>query len=300
VVGGVLPVLILDALIGLLGVGAMILGLLIGALGSKMGGTRRMLYLAPAVGVAAGLGAITAYGWAWVALLATSGVITGIGIRFGWLPTLLMLPFAVTFAAPTSSGKDAAIYAVIVVIATLYGIVIARRFKARAMVEGDRRSIQDTVAIAIVFGVALGASAAIGVALGWTQPYWVPEPILILVIYVIAGRRERIREKAVGTTIGVVAAIPVAIIAPPALAITSLAILSLLVALIELKLYWLYYGFFTFALVLALSPPGHVGSEAAHRGVEILTGIGILVVGLAIIHPLSNYLSKRYPQPELA
>jgi hypothetical protein len=29
-----------------------------------------MLYLAPAVGVAAGLGAITAYHWSWVVLLA--------------------------------------------------------------------------------------------------------------------------------------------------------------------------------------------------------------------------------------
>jgi hypothetical protein len=37
-----------------------------------------------------------------------------------------------------------------------------------------------------------------------------------------------------------------------------------------------------------------------HRGSEILIGIGILVVGLAILHPLGNWLAKRYPEPELA
>jgi hypothetical protein len=66
------------------------------------------------------------------------------------------------------------------------------------------------------------------------------------------------------------------------------------------KSYSLYYAFFTFAYVLALAPPGHSGSEAAHRGSEILIGIGILVVGLAILHAAGNWLSARYPDPELA
>jgi len=51
----------MHALAGKLGSSAMVLGLLLGVLGAKIGGTRRMLYLAPAVAVAAGLGAITAY-----------------------------------------------------------------------------------------------------------------------------------------------------------------------------------------------------------------------------------------------
>ena len=57
---------------------------------------------------------------------------------------------------------------------------------------------------------------------------------------------------------------------------------------------------YTFGLVLVLSPPGQAGSEAVHRGSEILIGIGILVVGLAILHPLGTWLAKRYPEPELA
>jgi hypothetical protein len=55
----VLPVWLMHALAGKLGSSAMILGLLLGVLGGKIGGTRRMLYLTPAVAVAAGLGAIT-------------------------------------------------------------------------------------------------------------------------------------------------------------------------------------------------------------------------------------------------
>jgi hypothetical protein len=46
--------------------------------------------------------------------------------------------------------------------------------------------------------------------------------------------------------------------------------------------------------------PGKVGTEAAHRSAEILAGIGILVVALAILQPLSTWLAKRYPIPELS
>src|SRR6476620_9236724 len=66
----VLPVVLLYLLVGELCSRAVVMGLLLGVLGSKLGGTRRMLYLAPAVGVAGGLGAITAYHWSWVVLLA--------------------------------------------------------------------------------------------------------------------------------------------------------------------------------------------------------------------------------------
>jgi hypothetical protein len=260
-----------------------------------------MLYLAPAVAVAAGLGAITAYDWSWVALLAVIGVIIGAGIRFGWLAPLLMVGFAATFATATSSGKNAVEYGVIVGIATLYGIVLARRFKAPEIVEGQRVPLQAAILVAVVFGVAMGASAAIGVALGWTEPYWVPEPVLLLTLYVLMGKRERIRQKAIGTAVGVIAVTPVAIAAPPALATSIIAGAAFLLSFaVYSKAYWLYYALYTFALVLVIVPPSHAGSEAAHRGSEILSGIGILVVGLAIAHSLGNWLAERYPDPELA
>ena len=41
----------------------MVIGLLPGVIGSKIGGTRRMLYLAPAVAITRGIGAITACHW---------------------------------------------------------------------------------------------------------------------------------------------------------------------------------------------------------------------------------------------
>ena len=219
----VLPVGLMEALAGKLGAAAMIVGLLLGVLGSKIGGTRRMLYLAPAVALSAGLGAITAYDWSWVALLAVIGVIIGGGIRFGWLAPLLMVGFAATFATAAPSGRTAVEYGVIVGIGTLYGIMLARRFKAPEVVEGQRVSVKTAIIVAIVFGVALGATAAIGVALGWTEPYWVPEPVLLLTLYVLIGKQERIREKTIGTTLGVIAVIPIAIVAPPALAPTAIA-----------------------------------------------------------------------------
>ena len=299
-VGVVLRVVVLYALLGELGSRAMVIGLLLGVVGSKLGGTRRKLYLAPAVGIAGGLAAITAYHWSWVALLAVVGVIAGAGMRFGWLPSLLMLTFAATFPVATSSAGHAAAYGAIAAIATLYGVVLARRFKAPEVVQGQRVSLPVAAGVAVVFGIALGGAAAIGVALGWTEPYWVPEPIVILLLYILMGKRERIREKAIGTALGVIAVVPVAIAALPAWAVYVIAAVAFVLAFMTYHRYWLYYGFFTFGLVLVLSPPGQAGSEAAHRGFEILAGIAILVVGLAILYPLAAWLSKRYPEPELA
>ena len=65
-----------------------------------------------------------------------------------------------------------------------------RRFKAPEIVEGQRISLPAAAVVAIVSGVALGGAAAIGVALGWTEPYWVPEPILILALYIIMGELD--------------------------------------------------------------------------------------------------------------
>jgi Fusaric acid resistance protein-like len=299
-VGVVLPVVLLHVFLGELGSRAMVIGLLLGVIGSKLGGTRRMLYVAPAAGIAGGLAAITAYHWSWVVLLAVVGVIAGAGMRFGWLPSLLMLTFAATFPVATSSASHAAAYGAIVAIATLYGVVLARRFKAPEVIQGQRVSLPVAAGVAVVFGLGLGGAAAIGVALGWTEPYWVPEPIIILLLFILMGKRDRIREKAIGTALGVIAVVPVAIAALPAWAVYVIAGVAFLLAIWQSKRYWLYYGLYTFGLVLVLSPPGHAGAEAAHRGLEILAGIGILVVGLAIVHLLGTWLSKRYPEPELA
>ena len=54
------------------------------------------LYLAPAIGLVAGLGAFTAYDWWWVGLLAVAGAVAGAGIGFGWMRPLLMIPLVAT------------------------------------------------------------------------------------------------------------------------------------------------------------------------------------------------------------
>ena len=187
-VGVVLPAVLVGALVGELGVSALFTGVVWGALGAKLGGTRRMVYVTPLVGIVAGLGAYTAYDWWWVALLAATGVIAGAGYRFGWFAPLLMAPFAATFVTPVSTATSAVTFGAIVAVGTGYGIVIMRRFGAPAVVEGARYSLPVTVVIALAFGAVLGAAAAVGVALSWTEPYWVPEPILILVMYLLMGQ----------------------------------------------------------------------------------------------------------------
>jgi MFS family permease len=252
----VVPVLLLDALVGQYGANAMVLGVLVGALGSKIGGTRRMVYLAPAIGLAAGLGAFTAYDWWWVGLLAAAGVVAGAGIGFGWMLPLLMIPFVATFASPVSSGQHAVAYGVIAAVATGYGIVLARRFGAAAVVEGQRVRAAVATAVALVFGAILGGAAAIGVALAWTEPYWVPEPILILALYILIGRRDRIGGKAIGTAVGAAAAIPIAIIAPPTWAIALIAAAAFVLAVMQTKTYRTRSGPRT-------SRPGRLGGGAA-------------------------------------
>jgi Fusaric acid resistance protein-like len=294
----VLPALLMWVLVGEFGAAAMVTGLLLGAVGAKLGGTNRMAYLAPGMGLAAGLGAYAAYGWWWAALLALTGVITGAGIRFGWFGPLLMIPYAATFVVPEASGKNATVYGVIVGIATLYGLVVARRFGVPKVVEGQRLPLPVAAVVAIMFGAVMGASASIGVALGWTEPYWVPEPVLILVLYILMGKRDRIRGKAIGTSLGVAAAIPVAIVSPSAWVLTAVGTVAFIVALTQAKTYWLMYGLYTFSLVLLLSSPGQVGFEAEERGFQILVGVGLLVVGLLVVHALGDWLSKRDPQPQ--
>ena len=121
--------------------------------------------------------------------------------------------------------------------------MLARRFRAPEVVEGQRVSLPVAAAVAVVFGVGLGGAAAIGVALGWTEPYWVPEPILILLVYMLLGKRERIREKAIGTALGVIAAVPVALAGPPTWTVYLIAGVAFALALVTYKRYWLYYGF---------------------------------------------------------
>ena len=295
-----LPAVVLGALVGPLGVSAFFVGIVLGVTGAKLGGTHRMVVIAPLVGVAAGLGAFTAYDWWWAGLLAATGVVTGAGIGFGWFAPLLMVPFAATFIVPVSTGTDAWIYGVIVAIATFYGIVLGRRFGAPAVVDGDHLRPPVAALVAIMFGAVMGAAASIGVALGWTEPYWVAEPVLILVLYILTGKRDRIRGKTIGTTLGVAAAIPVALISPSAGVLAVVGAVAFVLAVTQAKRYWLMYALYTFSLILLLASPGHVGVEAEERGVQILVGIGLLVVGLAILHAVGDRLAKRDPQPELA
>ena len=65
------------------------------------------------------------------------------------------------------------------------------------------------------------------------------------------------------------------------------------------KTYWRMYALSTFSLVLVLAAPNQVGYEAEERGVQILAGIGLLVVGLFIFHAVGRWLEDHHPRPEL-
>jgi hypothetical protein len=118
------------------------------------------------------------------------------------------------------------------------------------------------------------------------------------VLYIIIGQRERIREKAIGTALGAAAAIPVAILSPPAPVLHVVGIVAFVVALTQAKWYWLGYGIYTFSLILLLAAPGEVAYESEERGLQFLVGIGILVIGVIILHRLGGFLAKQHPQPE--
>ena len=126
-----------------------------------------------------------------------------------------------------------------------------------------------------------------------------PEPVLILVLYILMGKRDRIRGKALGTAAGVAAAIPVAIVSPPGWVLTTIGVVVFVVALTQAKTYWLMYGLYTFSLVMLLAAPGQVGFEAEERGFQILAGVALLAVGLAVVHALAKRFAARDPQPEL-
>lgn len=300
VIGAVIPAVVVGVLVGALGVSALFTGVLWGGLGAKLGGTRRMTYVVPAVGVAAGLGSYTAYDWWWAGLLAATGLLSGLGFRLGWFPVLFMAPFAATFVTPTSAVSDAVIFGTVVAVGTGYGIVIVRRFGVPPIIEGDRYSWRVTAVIALMFGGVMGAAAGLGVAWSWSEPYWVPEPVLILVMYVLMGRRERIREKALGTASGAAAAVVIAILAPPTWVLTALTLLAFLAALMQRQVYWRMYGLYTFALVLYFATPDDVAFVAEQRGLQILAGIGLLALGLIAVHAVADRLALRYPQPEPA
>ena len=76
--------------------------------------------------------------------------------------------------------------------------------------------------------------------------------------------------------------------------------IAFVLALTQARKYWLMYGMCTFAFVLLLAALAQVGPEATERGFQILVGVGLLVVGLILMHALGGWLSKRHPQPELA
>jgi hypothetical protein len=86
---------------------------------------------------------------------------------------------------------------------------------------------------------------------------------------------------------------------PPAGVLAVVGTVGIVVAFARVKTYWRMHALYTFSLVLLLAAPNQVGYEAEERGVQILAGIGLLVVGLFILHAVGRWLEDHHPQPEL-
>jgi len=107
-----------------------------------------------------------------------------------------MLPLTATFATALSSTEDAVIFRRYRGDRDALRVVLAPSFSApRRSSKENASPMQQATLVAIVFGIAVAAPRRSGVALGWAEPYWVPEPILLLTLYILLGKRERIREE---------------------------------------------------------------------------------------------------------
>jgi len=112
------------------------------------------------------------------------------------------------------------------------------------------------------------------------------------------GARARIREKALGTAVGAVAAVVVAVVALPPWAQTAIAVAALVLAVMQRATYWRMYGLITFSLVLFLASPGDVAFEAEERGFQILAGIALLILGLAVPRIINDWGAKSHTGPD--
>ena len=81
--------------------------------------------------------------------------------------------------------------------------------------------------------------------------------------------------------------------------LTVVGTIVFVLALTQAEKYWLMYGLYRSRSCFFVAP-GEVGVEATERGFQILVGVGLLVVGLVVMHALGSWLARRHPQPELA
>ena len=279
----------------------MFIGIVLGGVGAKLGGTRRMFVLAPLMGLAAGLGAFTAYDWWWAALLAATAAIAGAGIGFGWFAPLLMVPYAATFVTPLSSARHAVTYGVVVAIGTLYGVVIMRRFGAPEVVEGERRPLPHAAACGAPVR-RLPWVAPRPSALRWDGPSR-------------TGFRSRssswfsTSSSGSETGYGERRSVQHSGLPPRYPWRSSIRLHGSSRRSQSSRSFsrsrrpertGSCTGCTRSRSCSFLAAPGQVGFEAEERGLQILVGIGLLVVGLFIFHALGTWLSKRHPQPEFA
>ena len=263
----VLPTLLMWALVGEFAASAMFIGIVLGGVGAKLGGTRRMLVLAPLMGLAAGLGAFTAYDWWWAALLAAAAAIAGAGIGFGWFAPLLMVPYAATFVTASVFGEARRD------LRCRRRDRDALRRRHHAPFRGSRRSSRASAVRCRTpprwhscSASPWGARRRSG--LRWDGPSRTGSPSPASSCCSTSssasengsGKGPRYRASELPPRSPWRSSIRLHRV------LATLAIIAFLLAITQTQTYWLMYGLYTFSLVLFLAAPGQVGVEAEERG----------------------------------
>ena len=230
--------------------------------------------------------ALTATGWWWVLLIAGAAGVAGWLIDPRQPAALGAAMLNVTLIACTTHRqpdlRSAVIFGVFIGVGGVAGLSLAAMLARRSAAPQPPRlelHIEHSLARAATYAVAVGASGAIGVALGWDRAYWVPMTTVVLGQAVLAQQRERIQARLIGTVLGTVVVVPLlGIIAPPA----AYAVVGLGVLIAALTLgttpYWRFSMLLSASIVMLLAPDSS-GSISGVQGQRLWgTCIGAAIV----------------------
>lgn len=256
-------------------------------------GTRVALRTLPILVVALVLGSLTVGSWIWVLLLATIGAATGYASSKGGLVSLALAGMVASWAPPIDPTEGLMLRVVIFTTAGLYVTLVASRLGLPDHVPAPRTTVAAAIPIAIVLGAAAAIAATIALRWDETYAYWIPLTVFLLAT---PTRGLRINHGAVhrilGTTVGLVCALPLHIITAPAAMRILLPVLIVVLLLFVLALptpLWLNAALSTALVVLLFDAPGGMVHAGRMRLLDVAIAAGIVLVGVAVLTWWARY-----------
>lgn len=272
----VLPGVVGLALGGPVGAPALVVGVLVGLLGSISSGSVIAVRVVPFAAAAFALGGLAVgTGW-WIVVSFAFAVLAGYSVRWGTMP-----PFALAaIVAVTTKSIDgvgaAAVGVAFVIVGGMLGIQLTRRLG----VPVEQRMTGESRAGALLSASVLSVAVAIGCTIAhfsdWPLGYWIPMTTLVVAQPTVEGRRQHTRDRLKGTLLGFVVLIPLALFDVPRPAVQVAAALAVLLILAVPTPYWLRSLFTTVAVILVMAPREAVFEVAERRVLATLLGVAIL------------------------